>query len=294
MNFIKLLLLFVVFCFAKANAQELSSFKAKSNTWVNSYHLESWEKNNPVPKYTLVKSNNYCLLSKDTLINAINYRVLSYCDGKYKGAIREEDSRMFFIPSDSISEYILYDFNLNVGEGLTSIYSEDILGNPSIYNVEEGPVRVDSILIGDEYRRKLVFEGTSWIEGIGSTGGLFCGIQSNNSSIYSSLYCMSKNDTINFPFYMEGECNLQLASVAKSNMTHVSIAPDRTKEMNKELYDIFYERLFWAPNGMVETPTANFLFTNDLIYLNLNPNLFYSVNIGFNGDLLKKTFKIEL
>lgn len=117
-------------------------------------------------------SDNYTTgLCSTNIIGSIN---------NYSCAIRSDTSlkKVYIVPKDSITEYLLYDFNLQVGDTLISWlkYAPYSVNFPSDTIIISS---VDSILINNQYRKlwNLAFLGFGTpgqiIDGIGSTGGPF-------------------------------------------------------------------------------------------------------------------------
>jgi hypothetical protein len=146
----------------------------------------------------------------DTLINQIHYSKLFDGDN-YRGSLRAtgDHSKVYFIPKDSIAEYLLFDFSVKVGDTLFNVYSNFfqgvIIDNRIIYEI-------DSILLGSKYHKLILMHGTNeegeikWLEGIGGLGGLLENypIMSVSGDFY--LGCMSHNSNIYFPAYSQGDC----------------------------------------------------------------------------------------
>jgi Secretion system C-terminal sorting domain len=113
------------------------------------------------------------------------YRSYSVINRELIGFIREDSLKKVyynpiepFCPNDTISEYLLYDFSLQVGDSL-KITMPDILSNPCIVapiNIASEVIAIDSVLLTNgEYRKRFLL-GEDWglnthyhIEGIGST-----------------------------------------------------------------------------------------------------------------------------
>jgi len=116
----------------------------------------------------------------------------------------QEGKQMYLRAFDSDELVLLYDFDLNVGDALPMTYNNytsDIL-------IES----IDSILIGEVYRKRFHFQGL-WanfiIEGIGSNRGLFepmgsileCGHELN---------CFALDETTYYPS-LNAECELNVS-----------------------------------------------------------------------------------
>lgn len=125
--------------------------------------------------------SDYILMNGDTVINNKVYKKLDYYTYTYLGYygfLREESKVISFIPNQEFSsysyydtsEYILYDFNLEVGDtfylGLSELYS-------TVYDIDS--VQLNN---GEWRRRILLTEVTSyicylmeWVEGAGNLNG---------------------------------------------------------------------------------------------------------------------------
>ena len=97
-------------------AQLNSSWPDSNARWVNTYYQVS----SPVP--SLQSVDYYCMESTDTLINSIQYSQISDCLNGYKGAMRDANGKVFYVPKDSAQEYLVYDFTAEVGDTLGDIY----------------------------------------------------------------------------------------------------------------------------------------------------------------------------
>ncbi|MEQ1732156.1 MAG: T9SS type A sorting domain-containing protein [Bacteroidia bacterium] len=126
-------------------------------------------------------------ISGDSLYNGHLYKKYNKCSGPSLTtgvffALLREDSltqRIYTVPADSSQERLLYDFSLNVNDTVSVYPSVDY------YNSQGGNIvrviAIDSVLIGTKYRKRLslksynfgFYEIEYWIEGIGSTYGLF-------------------------------------------------------------------------------------------------------------------------
>jgi hypothetical protein len=90
-------------------------------------------------------------------------------------AVREEDSKYYFVFPDETSEVLVYDFTLAIGDTISYTFSQ--FNGLSLIVIEK-----DSILVGSNYRKRLKFinadpqfsnwDTQEWIEGIGSNFGL--------------------------------------------------------------------------------------------------------------------------
>jgi len=218
--FIALFLLTSVF----ANAQAYQTLPDSNVSWVIQYN----DSNSGDSWY------NYSTpINKDTIINAKTYSKIFkvYPSGNYTGAFRSDTlGKTFFVPKDSLQEFLLQDLSKNTGDSVYNVY----YGIPGGYQINFYVDSTDHITIGPYLLKRmflspaanfatLICGGTCggfsliWIEKIGSVGGgLF-----NNIPVGLGVYwlnCMSFNDTIyykssfpgpnpdTFAFYIYGHC----------------------------------------------------------------------------------------
>jgi len=155
--------------------------------------------------------NYSIIITSDTIINSQSYHKLiipllsssSYCVGStgYQGAIRQDNlnKKVFYIPQSENQEQLLYDFNMQVGDTVKGLLE---ICNGSQKDIVQS---IDSILIGNDYRKKWNFVcsndyGYYIIEGLGSTYGLIkClpGCLTDQNSI--SLTCFQQNGKSLYP-----------------------------------------------------------------------------------------------
>lgn len=116
------------------------------------------------PFYTIVAT--YTLTGSDTIINSTKYKILIGTNSLESiGGIREQDKRIYYYSASGREEFLLYDFNAQVGD---TIRHSDIGYQ---YSVVKG---IDSVQIDGNYRKRYIvlsaprLELDTIIEGIGS------------------------------------------------------------------------------------------------------------------------------
>ncbi len=132
------------------------------------------------------------LMEGDTIFNNETYKKIYRCDYSpsiynkvFLGGIREDSlNKVYFYLGSNMSlftadllqpmtTYLLYDFSLNIGDVLNVVNSQN-----SIQTLQT----IDSVLVGNTYRKRWIFNGVNglnreWIEGIGDVQGLFFPLQ---------------------------------------------------------------------------------------------------------------------
>ncbi len=108
----------------------------------------------------------------DSTVNGVVYSRLMFESGDFEGLIRSNGRQVYFMPQFDSTEYLIYDFDLEVGdqfivpEYMRDCASSDTLMVSYVYYVSFN----DSI-----ERKVLVLDGIEWYEGLGSAlGYLHC------------------------------------------------------------------------------------------------------------------------
>lgn len=150
----------------------------------------------------------------DTVVGSLNYKKMYQTaatwasffptpifPSNYFGCMREDVAakKVYFLNPGITTEYLLYDFNLVVGDeiAITSICSSD------------DTVRVtsiDSVLVNGNYNKRFVLTSTigfcivgELIEGVGSKAGLQQ-LYSFGFEFSNQLLCMSVNNSVVYPY----------------------------------------------------------------------------------------------
>ena len=223
----KLLLLIIIFWSVSIKAQTnvYHPFPTSNAIWREfSYHDQFQSSSSSCSDYqneiygdTIVGSFTY-----HKIMSYVKYYAFPYCGyppsmytpsyfNYYIGAFREDTAirKVYFLPLDSISDTLLYDFNLNIGDTLPTTYTNndhnDI--NSPVINIVTS---IDSVLIGNEYHKRFEISALNWggyfgpyvylIEGIGSSFGLLGWLRPDPEvPIGSNLLCFKQNGLTVFP-----------------------------------------------------------------------------------------------
>ncbi len=237
-------------------------------------------------------------LTGDTLLGLTNYHKLEsagkvsynfapndpqFYNAGYVGAYRNDTlaKKVFYIPKDSVTEMLLYDFNLAVGDtvrGYMEQIAKDKFG-PTFFAVIDS---VDSVLVNGSFRKRWHFHSSVWlpgsiIEGIGSTYGLLESLIprfDDNGQLYCysqdgiSLYggsCLLVTD-IEKKIAVENDVMIYPNPIV--NAKSITINTSRNKNIKFEVYSLLGKRCY--PNFkknknefIVETsslPNSTYLF----------------------------------
>lgn len=146
----------------RIQTNNISSLCDEWNVW-----HESFESYGPISFDKVVKYQ----LTTDTLINGQQYvKLTSDKDYPYCGAMREgTNADIYYVPSGSTHEYLLYAFNAQVGDTITNLYV-GAMGKEEGYQavvraISDSNPRIFTVGVNiDEYTEYPV----EWIEGVGS------------------------------------------------------------------------------------------------------------------------------
>jgi len=227
-----LTLLVIQFSTSEAQSWVYHPFPTDSAIWSNRYGTIDY---GPTPGCcsTTVAWDppvHYCMNSEDTVIGPNTYSKIKYCGGAYKGALRDAAGKIYFIPADSSSEHLLYDFTVHAGDTVTA-YSNPA-GFPGMWgNSTYHAWNVDSVLIAGSYRKRISLEAGYWVEGIGNTMGLFMENWPNVSNYTVELICMSEGLSTLYPSYSIGPCNLAAGITDAEPADEITMYPNPTYGM---------------------------------------------------------------
>jgi hypothetical protein len=222
-SYIYTIQLFSVLLFSTVglNAQEYHPFPTKNSVWAENYF--------PGDGYPYCSFYYFALKNNDTIINEHQYHKLYFsCDtnfteDKFCGALREENKRIYYYSIDSLNcsympvpldtEIVLYDFNLKLGDTITS--GKFRVGYPGYIIVNA----IDSTLIDQEYRKVFSFgynggiiSDAKWIEGIGCVRGLFADVGYVGWWTKRLICCIIDNNVIYHHGYENEDCYYYLHS----------------------------------------------------------------------------------
>jgi hypothetical protein len=174
----------------------------------------------------------------DTLVNDKKYSKLYYSynsdyDFKYTGIIvREDSNRVYFRNFNDTTELKLYDFNLNVGDTITTAG----IGPCSLgiyYDYFYTIIDVDTIIIDNTPLKRLIINDAEfdlnvpfeWIEGIGSNFGLF-----------SRFCCWDGMSPELFCCSQDGKIIYQSKTAQKRNACYIEMGIEDLSNFNINVY----------------------------------------------------------
>ncbi len=179
---LSVLLFVTISCFGHLLAQEYEPFIKSDAVWTAA-RFGGW------PDYSAMFNYKKYSFVGDTLINGETYQRLyrttsmltfDIDSAEYVAAMRENSRQVFIVPQNESSEALYLDYSLDVGD-ITTVYTPtDFI--TTVPSLEVEVVEKDSVLLENgEYRNRIRVQydcnsfnySEYWIEGVGSTAGIF-------------------------------------------------------------------------------------------------------------------------
>lgn len=236
------IILFVLFNTMVLNAQEYIEFPDSNTTWkITKVNYPDLTNNIPLDEYSILTST-----AGKKWINNIEYTVFkneqeSYNDYPDTILVRENNKVIYYYNLTDLSEKVLYDFNMNIGDTINLEFQPDF-----VLTVQD----IDSVLIGSKFHKRFVIvepdefgghelysKGLSIIEGIGSDQGVF--YHYNYLHISGGEYhfdCFTKNDT---SYSINGDGEFDLDGV----MCAFTFDINEEEEIGRVFYEIANKRI---------------------------------------------------
>ena len=197
-------------------------FPTDNAVWTNTEYTYTFNPPNPIPNSELTDLDVYCVNGQDTTIQSNLYTKVYYCQYIYKGALREENSVVYFVPADSAQEYLLYDFSAQIGQTLEDVY----VGNhfDESFMLQDFTVQqIGTEVFGGVSRRVVYAADYRWIEGIGCETGLFMEPWANVSMYEVRLECFTLDDQMVYPTSSTEPCPFVFVDVNDRDATSLSV-----------------------------------------------------------------------
>lgn len=201
--------------------------------------------------------NNTFSIVDDTIINTISYfliyqtndSIFDSLNSKYFCAVREESNKWYFIKNNDTHEYMLYDFNVLVGDTV-SVYNPWTEIEKELIVFEK-----DSIQLLDKYHKTFnlgrydppsgePFVIDKWIEGIGSIKGL----RYSGYFVFDhgyQLLCFHSQNSLIYLNSPDNSCGFIKVGTSKIKNKTISVFPNPFNEVllvetdNEFLAEIF-------------------------------------------------------
>jgi hypothetical protein len=218
-----LIILFILHTiFVNGQSSVYKPFPTSYGNWVYRYYDDF---HNPTPYQTQYT------LTGDTIISTITYKKI-FIGSAYQGALRENAKKIYFIPDTSSTEYLLYNFNLVVGDTIIHPFGGAVCTNDTLTIAY-----VDSVLLSDGYHKQFSFNpiAPNWIEGVGSIEYLLAPLQTLCVSGNDLIECMVSDTAFS---YLSSSCFLPVNELQNSS-TSISIFPNPFSYHATVLFDTY-------------------------------------------------------
>ena len=220
----KILILFVCICFSELIlAQKYYPFPTSNAVWREKFYTKAsgiFSVTDNYQKYikgdTIIGNHLYHKIYQSGYEDWYSYlngsRKLKYYDDKYLYSIREDSAKRIYLFSSN-KEFLVYDFNLTLGDTLPALYA---VPKDYIFVVS----KIDSVLVLDNYHKRYrmnlgFYNSFDLIEGMGSSYGLAEGYTGYYN--YTSYFLCFKQDGENA--YPNGvECDLISTGIKELNL----------------------------------------------------------------------------
>ncbi|MEZ5016365.1 MAG: T9SS type A sorting domain-containing protein [Flavipsychrobacter sp.] len=210
MKHILLSILILSFIF-QAKAQKID-FIDSTNIW---YYVSSYKKTKPQTGYQV--NYYYYNYKGDTVINNKSYRKLFAGETYLRGLVRFDSSdNKVYVIIDSNIERTLYDYNLKLGDTVSSITEINCPVNNTRQYIKHYVSKIDSVLLNNIYHKRRTFSIVDYnqysfcfakeydvIEGVGCTYDLFFPLSgavmptvAYISTLKKSLICLKNNGNV--------------------------------------------------------------------------------------------------
>lgn len=262
----KILSLAFIFCFtwqAKAQTENNRTIVNDNSTWS--------------VLGTIVASNGrvwtqYVYFEGDSIVGVNSFKKVFSCDDSlhenitYEGLIREEDKKTYFIPVNSDSAYLLYDFSLT--EGTVFEYQ-----NYQTQEIDSLYVKhIDSIAINGALKTRIQLISPppydnriveTWIEHIGSLSGIIY-VKHNLflDGVSYILLCYYQDGELVYknPDYSECYYEGNVAVETNINTSNITVYPNPTNDCfiisdpqqslsSVEIFDVFGKKVYSQLHG---------------------------------------------
>jgi hypothetical protein len=251
--------------------------------------------------------NQIFKLMNDTIIDSQEYHAIftNNPPNSYFCAFREENKKIYFRFKDDSSDFLLYDFNLNVGDTMFYNFFDPTTEE---YNHNKKVIAIDSIsLLNGEVRKTYRLASIShfylsddiWVEGIGSITwkGLFNPLVTNyllNGDNFKFGYFCNDNQDLFFDSDCEiHQCDVELA-VNESEIKYIALYPNPCNDIititttNHVIESI---ELYNSIGQLIKSEIINkYDYTMPIKYF--NPGIYF-LKIKFNNqEITKKIIKL--
>jgi len=124
----------------------------------------------------------------------------------------------------SSQEYLLYDMEAGLNDTILVTGIESYLSNWNFYSHDMVVTSIDSVLIGNNYRKRINLDDLStstnekWIDGMGSMSGILHNVSGLVGGDWFQLLCYSENDTLKYQDSSSNSCFIESTNIENKNI----------------------------------------------------------------------------
>jgi hypothetical protein len=217
-------IVFLVFAFKTSVFTQVYTPFPTEGTWYQEHVTQDAPDNKRIYNYTLFIKGDTTFQGQKYFKLYQNYYRSSVVN--YKGALRESlNKEVFYRESTDTTEKLMYKFGLVVGDSL-SFPLQRISKNVKV-------LAIDSVSIKGSYRKRYLLNTQTlgikdyWIEGIGSTKGLFYTYRENEFENTETLLCFENKNGVVFKSRNDNqECFLSSLGNEFNTQNNIKIYPN--------------------------------------------------------------------
>jgi len=279
-----ILLLLIIFL---SNFIKGQSFIETTKKWSTVIHK--------LPSFTIM--TEFIKFEGDTFIDLFTYKKVFRSTDEFQnnwapyGFIRETLDEKIFYRTNISQEFLLYDFGLNINDVIETIGICGYANSENLSPIKFKVSQIDSLQFGTEIKKRFhmnpIFENDTstiptdyWIEGIGSTSGIFHWEALLVGGDSYELLCFKNNDSLIYQNPSYNSCYYITDLEKNNNEYFIDIYPNPVKnklkikiknlDLNKifrlEIFDIFGNKIFFKEINDNFEIDKNYLKTGILFY----------------------------
>lgn len=305
MKRLNLLLLFGGFLFQFSFSQNYFTFPTDTANW-NCLFWHQWQ-----PEFYLLTNYQYSQQG-DTLLQGKIYKKIytklvdEQAPSEYIGGLREDsEKQIFFFPASiQIGPIGLHTFPSDTTEQLLYTFNNLSIGMILPINSDKVTIKVtgiDSVLMGNEYRKKYEIQGSLmlgpdfWIEGIGSTKDLLSVFTYEHEWQYFTL-CFSDTDTyyINSPDGNDSCHYLAFTGIENNEYDKIKVFPNPASDflsIATPFEGITVNAIIYSIQGQLLLRKKIVLPQTELDIRKLNSGIYYLQIIAGNDKIITRFIK---
>ncbi|MFT5602365.1 MAG: hypothetical protein ACI9N1_002618 [Flavobacteriales bacterium] len=289
------IIIFLIITFGTLNSlAQVIEIPINDVKWVNSRTVDY----SSPPSYYYYEYNysHYCMYGEDSIYNFLLYTKIEDCNNQnYIGCFRNDNGISYFLPKDSVQEYVVYDFTKSLGDTIFDVYYLEHGVNNQIEDLVL--TAIDSTLIGSEYRLVYSFSNRhSWIEGVGGTQGFLWDSFQSLGHTSSELICHSYGDSImqDPNNVIVGGCDNSLSNKKTINEINLNLYPNPASNfLSIETDELKIENIPYQIFNSVGQLSQSGIFKENLIDISKLTSGYYTISLIVDNQRYHSTLVLS-